>query len=107
MILEEAVPLNEIIILQTKLAEKLQDSLSLLHTKALESSEELAPVIKPENLQRISEIITHLQDNLESVMVNAPVDVEDDWTRKYRYISVLAGFRRLPFGSIRRAYEFS
>ncbi|XP_075991256.1 uncharacterized protein LOC142986608 isoform X6 [Anticarsia gemmatalis] len=53
---------------QAALAQKLQDALSVLHSKALESADELA--IKPETLQKVSEVITDLQKDLETAIVS-------------------------------------
>lgn len=67
---EEPVLLEEAKVEQSKLAQKLQDALSNLHIKALESAEEIAPMAKPDALQRVSEIITHLQEDLERAVVS-------------------------------------
>ena len=67
---EEPVLLEEAKVEQAKLAQKLQDALSNLHIKALESAEEIAPMAKPDALQRVSEIITHLQEDLVKAVVS-------------------------------------
>ncbi|CAH0577797.1 unnamed protein product [Chrysodeixis includens] len=60
---------------QVELVQKLQHSLSTLHAKALESAEEIAPAVKPDALQRVSEIITYLQDDLNTAMVSGLPEV--------------------------------
>lgn len=62
--------LEETKVEQAKMAQRLQDALSNLHTKALESAPEITPMAKPDALQRLSEIITHLQDDLEKAVIS-------------------------------------
>lgn len=67
---EDPGVLEEAKVEQAKLAQKLQDALSILHTKVLESAEEIAPISKPDALQKVSEIITHLQEDLEQAEIS-------------------------------------
>lgn len=66
---EEASLFDTSKIEQAKLAQKLQNALSVLHTKALENADEITTTLKPDTLPRISEIITHLQADLETAIV--------------------------------------
>ncbi|CAH0703182.1 unnamed protein product [Spodoptera exigua] len=50
---------------QVKLAQELQNALMTLHNKALESTEDISSMSKPNALQKVSEVITHLQEDLE------------------------------------------
>lgn len=49
---------------EIQLIRKLQNALSILHTQALDSAETITPLIKPELLQKVSEVITQLQGDL-------------------------------------------
>ncbi|CAH1647411.1 unnamed protein product [Spodoptera littoralis] len=57
---------------QAKLVQKLQDTLVTLHNKALESAEDIGSMSKPDALQKVSEVITHLQEDLEKAIVILP-----------------------------------
>uniref|UniRef100_A0A2A4IWL9 Uncharacterized protein n=1 Tax=Heliothis virescens TaxID=7102 RepID=A0A2A4IWL9_HELVI len=72
---EESVELTNVKIEQGKLAEKLQDALSILLDKTLEHAEEIVPKVNPNALQKVSEIITHLQEDLEKAIVFGMPDV--------------------------------
>ncbi|XP_047040434.1 titin homolog isoform X8 [Helicoverpa zea] len=60
---------------QVKLAEQLQDALSVLLDKTLENAEDIAPKVDPNALQKVSEIITHLQEDLEKAIVFGMPDI--------------------------------
>nr|XP_049692671.1 titin homolog isoform X12 [Helicoverpa armigera] len=60
---------------QVKLAEQLQDALSVLLDKTLENAEEIAPKVDQNALQKVSDIITHLQEDLEKAIVFGMPDV--------------------------------
>lgn len=49
---------------EVKLTKQLQNALFTLHTQALESAKSITTLIKPELLQKVSEIITQLQEDL-------------------------------------------
>lgn len=69
---EEPGLLEDAKVEQVKLAQKLQDSLITLHNKALESAEDIGSTGKQDALQKVSEVITHLQEDLEKAIIISP-----------------------------------
>ncbi|KOB75748.1 Stretchin-Mlck, isoform A, partial [Operophtera brumata] len=59
--------LNDLLAVQTRLAQKLQMGLYSLQVQVLDSAQELAPALRSEALQRISQVTAQLHANLVAV----------------------------------------
>lgn len=62
----ESVPLQNVKTHKSLLQKKLQGGLCILHNVTLERAQRLTSEIKSDNLQKLSEVITHLQKDLEA-----------------------------------------
>nr|XP_037874741.1 titin homolog isoform X4 [Bombyx mori] len=63
----ESVPLQNVKTHKSLLQKKLQEGLCILHNVTLERAQTLTSEIKSDNLQKLSEVITYLQKDLEAV----------------------------------------
>lgn len=52
------------------IAQELQDALSVWHAQALDNAAVISPIISLDTLQKVSEIISHLQENLANAFVS-------------------------------------
>ncbi|XP_037299652.1 titin homolog isoform X6 [Manduca sexta] len=54
---------------KAQLAQKLLDSLIVLNTQILDNAQDLTPVIETSTLEKVASIITHLKEDLQTVVV--------------------------------------
>lgn len=54
---------------QAKLALRLQDELYTLQNQVFDSAQKMSITVPPEALQRISDVVTHLQEDLQIAIV--------------------------------------
>lgn len=69
---EETVAVaEEARIQQVHLEKKLQDSLSTLQIHIFDSVEEISPIIDQELVQKVADVVTHLQEDLKTATITS------------------------------------
>lgn len=72
LVSEATAPVEEAKADQANLAQKLQDALLTLQTEVIDSAQEIAPTISSDALQRVSEVVTYLQEDLREAIIYIP-----------------------------------
>lgn len=79
--LEDTGLREEVKLQRIELAQKLQEALSTLQARALDSVEEIKSIMKPDALVHVSEVITYLQNDLNTAIlsdipqINEPTEI--------------------------------